>query len=74
MAYKKIPDPPGAYDLQRWQAILNEIDKQIRDLYNPGHVQGTTMNFTKIPTSAAGLRSGDVWVDAGAGNVLKIVP
>lgn len=74
MAYKKLPDPPRAYELRQWQAIVNEIDKQIRDLYNPGHVQGTTVNLTMLPTSSAGLRSGDVWVDAGAGNVLKIVP
>ena len=74
MAYKKIPDPPREYDLRVWQSIVNEIDKQIRDLYNPGHVQGTTMNMTALPTSSAGLRSGDVWVDTGAANVLKRVP
>jgi hypothetical protein len=27
-----------------------------------------------LPTSTAGLASGDVWRDAAAGNVLKIVP
>lgn len=77
MALKKLPDPPAAYDavgLMRWQAIINEIDKQLRDLYNPGHVQGTTMNMTALPTSSAGLRSGDIWVDTGASNVLKRVP
>lgn len=29
--------------------------------------------LTNLPTSAAGLPAGAVWVDAGAGNVLKIV-
>lgn len=74
MSYKKIPDPPSDYSMRVWQSIINEIDKQIRDLYNPGHVQGTTVNLTNLPTSSAGLRPGDVWRDAGAGNVLKIVP
>lgn len=74
MAYKRLPDPPAGYELRAWQAIINEIDKQIRDLYNPGHIQGTTVNLTNLPTSSAGLRSGDVWRDAGAGNALKIVP
>lgn len=74
MTYKKLPDPPREYDLRVWQSIVNEIDKQIRDLYNPGHVQGTTMNMTALPTSSAGLRSGDIWVDTGASNVLKRVP
>lgn len=74
MGYKKIPDPPRQYDLQAWQKVVNEIDKQLRDLYNPGHVQGSTMNLSQLPTSSAGLRSGDIWVDTGAGNVLKRVP
>jgi len=74
MALKKLPDPPESYDLRRWQSIVNEIDKQLRDLYNPGHVQGTTMNLSMLPTSSAGLRSGDIWVDTGAANVLKRVP
>lgn len=77
MALKKLPDPPELYDangLRRWQSIINEIDKQLRDLYNPGHVQGTTMNLSMLPTSSAGLRSGDIWVDTGAANVLKRVP
>lgn len=74
MSYKKIPDPPSTYELRAWQSIVNEIDKLIRDLYNPGHVQGTTMNMTNLPTSSAGLRSGDIWVDTGAANVLKRVP
>ena len=74
MTYKKLPDPPGSYELAKWQMIVNEIDKQLRDLYNPGHVQGSTLNLTNLPTASAGLRSGDVWRDAGAGNVLKIVP
>ncbi len=73
-SHKKLPDPPREYELRQWQAIVNEIDIQLRSLNNPGHVQGTTVNLSMLPTSAAGLRSGDVWVDAGAGNVLKIVP
>ena len=32
------------------------------------------VNFGSLPTSAAGLVSGDVWRDAAAGNALKIVP
>lgn len=71
---KRLPDPPKSYDLQAWQKIISEISLQIQALENPGHVQGTTVNLSKLPTSAAGLRSGDVWRDAGAGNVLKIVP
>lgn len=74
MAFKRLPDPPKEYNLDAWQKIIGQITMQLRALDNPGHVQGTTINLTELPTSSAGLRSGDVWRDAGAGNVLKIVP
>lgn len=32
------------------------------------------MNLAALPTSASGLTSGSLWVDAGASNVIKIVP
>ncbi len=31
------------------------------------------LNLTGLPTSSAGLSAGDVWIDTGAANVLKIV-
>ena len=34
----------------------------------------TPLNLSGLPTSASGLSSGDIWRDAAAGNVLKIVP
>ena len=71
---KRLPDPPAQYELYAWQKIISEISRQIQALENPGHVQGTTMNLSELPTSSAGLRSGDIWVDTGSGNVLKRVP
>lgn len=71
---KRLPDPPKTYDLSAWQKIVSEISLQIQALENPGHIQGTTMNLSMLPTSSAGLRSGDIWVDTGAANVLKRVP
>jgi hypothetical protein len=40
---------------------------------NPDFASGILKIFN-LPTSSAGLVSGQVWVDTGAGNVLKIVP
>lgn len=34
-------------------------------------VGGTRINAANLPTSSAGLSAGDLWVDTGAGNVLK---
>ena len=35
--------------------------------------RGGRLSMHGLPTSAAGLTAGDVWVDAAAGNVLKVV-
>ena len=32
------------------------------------------VNFLGLPTSTAGLVTGDLWIDTAAGNVLKVVP
>lgn len=58
--------------------VQDELVRQLRLLVNQinadGPLRGTTLTLTDIPTSAAGLPSGSVWVDTGAGNVLKVVP
>lgn len=36
--------------------------------------QAVVLNFPTMPSSAAGLVSGDLWCDAGASNVIKRVP
>lgn len=35
---------------------------------------GTTINLNQLPTSATGLRSGDIWQDPANSHVLKVVP
>ena len=42
------------------------------DLNTPD--DSTKVVIMALPTSATGLVSGQIWVDTGAGNVLKIVP
>ncbi len=69
-----IADAPRLYD----PLYVNDLARSLRTAFaqigNPGHVQATTLTLTELPTSAAGLSSGSIWVDTGAGNVLKIVP
>ncbi len=36
-------------------------------------IGASILNVTGLPTSSAGLSAGDIWVDTGAANVLKIV-
>ena len=69
-----IPSAPVEYDRRTFDEILKQLRLLVNQINNPGPISGTTITLSDLPTSAAGLPSGSVWVDTGAGNVLKIVP
>ncbi len=66
--------PPTTYDQRYYNEVIRTLNLYFRQLQNPGDIVGSTLRITQFPTSAAGLPSGSVWVDTGAGNVLKVVP
>jgi len=70
----RLPDPPAQYSKEYLERVLNQINLQFRALDAFLELRGSTLNLATLPTSAVGLRSGDVWRDAGSANVLKIVP
>jgi len=74
MGIPVLPDPPKEYDQQYVEQLLRVLQAQFRAIDNPGRALHTRIKLTDLPTSSAGLVSGEVWVDTGAGNVLKIVP
>lgn len=74
MAAPVLPLPPKEYTAQYFNEYNRILTLFFRQQQNPGPIQGSTLNLSQLPTSAAGLRKGDVWVDSGAGNVLKLVP
>ena len=63
----KAPDEYNAEFLDRLSA---ELDNVLKRMLSPGVVRAYKLNISQIPTSATGLRVGDVWADAG---VLTIV-
>jgi len=74
-----VPDPvlalaPLEYDTQYMNMIVRQLNYYMQQHANPGAIAGATLTLSDLPTSATGLPSGSVWRDAGAGNVLKIVP
>lgn len=73
-SYAPLPFPPTTYDQRYLNETIRTLNLYFRQIQNPGLLYGSTLNLTELPTSSAGLRSGDVWVDTGASNVLKIVP
>lgn len=69
-----LPFPPDEYDPKYFNEMIRTLNLYFRQLQNPGPVIASTLQLTNIPTSAAGLRTGDVWEDTGAANVLKVAP
>ena len=77
-ATPNLPPPPKEYDQQQMQALVNVI-RLFFDQLNAEQVltlSGLIIHTSTLPTQAslANLRSGTVYVDTSAGNVLKIKP
>jgi hypothetical protein len=68
-----LPFPPTTYDQRYFNETIRTLNLYFRLLQNPGPILGTTLQLTKLPTSATGLPVGSVWVDTTASNVLKVV-
>lgn len=68
-----FPLAPVAYDRALMDAYGRELQQWARRMNTPGPLVATTIQLTNLPTSSAGLAPGSVWVDAGAGNVLRVV-
>ena len=68
-----LPFPPTSYDQRYFNETIRTLNLYFRQIQNPGPLVGSTLSLLQLPTSATGLRVGDVWVDTTAGNVLKVV-
>ena len=69
MALQTPPTPSQVQEFNGiWRTWLNTLREQVFGLQNNPSIK--TLNISDIPTSSAGLSSGDVWSNAG---VLTIV-
>jgi hypothetical protein len=68
-----LPFPPDTYDQQYFNETIRALNLYFRQLQNPGPVIGSTFRALNLPTSDTGLPVGSFWVDASAGNVIKVV-
>jgi hypothetical protein len=66
----QFPTPPDNYDTAYMAQLVRMLNRAIQDINNPGHIHATDANFSALPTSATGLRTGDIWNDSGT---IKIV-
>ena len=73
-----LPDAPDVYDA----SYHNKLNKIITDFFNQINavqhlsIAKLTININSLPTQAnlASLRSGDIYQDTSASNVLKVKP
>lgn len=72
--YPVLGSAPREYSNSFFNQVIRTLQSVMEDLTNEQGIKVSGINFRNAPTSSVGLRSGDVWVDAGAGNVLKVVP
>jgi len=70
-ARPRFASAPQEYDPEFLNQMSEQIARAIANMMLPGAVRcHSIFNINNIPTSATGLRSGDVWSNAG---VLTIV-
>jgi hypothetical protein len=66
----RLPSAPSEYDPEFMARLVGLVDQYVAQTNARHKILGTTMNLSMLPTSATGLRSGDVWSNAG---VLTVV-
>lgn len=66
----RIPSAPEQYDQAHMDRLIGMLNQQFTALSGRRKINGTTMNLSDLPTSATGLRPGDIWNDSGT---LRIV-
>jgi len=65
-----LPLPGEVYDPAQFINIVRLLTLTLQELQSAGQINVNTINVANLPTSATGLRTGDVWSDSGT---LKIV-
>lgn len=61
----RLPSAPEEYDPEFMARLIGLIDQYSSQVNARHKMLGTTMNLSMLPTSATGLRAGDVWNNAG---------
>jgi hypothetical protein len=69
-----LPSAPDEYEAAYFDRLIRSIENSLRHARSAGLLTAKNINISHLPTSSAGLRSGDLWYDSAASNVVKIVP
>jgi len=66
-----IPLPEvNEIDYEYMLRLVKAIDNNLKRMNNAGPLRATTVSITDLPTSATGLKTGDLWNDSGTVKVV----
>ena len=65
-----LPKAPEDYDASYFENVFFQLTRTLEDLKVEGQLRVGTVSLSDLPTSAMGLRPGDLYNDTGT---LKIV-
>lgn len=71
MRQVQLGSPPREYDQSWMNAFVRDVQLMLASLNVVERGEFTTVNISQLPTSATGLRSGDLWNDSGT---VKVAP
>lgn len=61
---------PKTYDPSYVEMMFRRIEIHLQTLAQRGPIKVSTINISNLPTSATGLRPGDLWNDTGTVKVV----
>jgi len=67
-----LAKPPETYDQRSMGQLVRQIQDALNFVISVGPARFQTVNIEELPTSATGLRPGDLWRD-GSNNVKVVV-
>lgn len=70
VASPPLGKPPLEYDPQYFSNMIRNLELHLNQLRDVGPIRVSTINISSLPTSATGLRSGDLWNDTGTVKVV----
>jgi hypothetical protein len=60
-----LPKPTQEYSEQYMMMLVKAIEDTLSQARSPGLIEVQRANISSLPTSAVGLRAGDLWNDTG---------
>lgn len=70
-APERLPSAPEQYDPAFLDRLIGLLDQHLAQGNARRRILGTNINLSDLPTSATGLRTGDVWNNAGVLNIVS---